>query len=355
MVPKDSGMADGGDCQKRSAQISQAAIVPPPDLHPTRRKVLQGIADLCHDGTWTTSSQVRKAVGISQQLLNRHLRALESDSLVSLENPGPGRPLNAGITGAGLQVLGLRGSPPEEVAQAVPCAPPEQSREQEAPAATEEQRPMIRLTKRVYLFLERLFVALTPFMRGVGRSDFYQAAGPAMNLRPVKTALFQALEPYLQGVGLVEFEHIVTRLTGLQEQAQAMAKPMEQLAGRGPLHLNLTEAALEDRLLGTMNPAYQGLAWHQRTRLMSDEWDRARRRRLGLFRTMFSSFDPRWQRVDWADFNQARRQADYCGAYYAEWVAAQFEELSPDGQIEVLPNELHGKRALAAFQDYSQA
>ena len=61
--------------------------------------------------------------------------------------------------------------------------------------------------------------------------------------------------------------------------------------------------------------------WHQRTRLMSDEWDRARRRRLGLFRTAFTSFGPRWQRPDWPDFNLARRQADHRGADYAEWVA----------------------------------
>lgn len=336
--------------------MSQKATEPIPDLHPTRRKVLQGVADLCHDGAWTTSSQVRKAVDISQQLLNRHLRALESDGLVSLENPGPGRPLNAGITGAGLRALGLSTPQPEGESQTAPTALPKQPRDQYTPATIEEQRPRIRLTKRVYLFLERLFVALTPFMKGVDRSDFYQAAGPAMNQRPVKTALYQALQPHLQGVGPVEFGHIVTRLSGLREQAQALAQAqsVEPLSGRGPLQLNMTETALEERLLGSMNPAYHGMTWHQRTRLMSDEWDRARRRRLGLFRTMFSSFDPRWQRPDWADFNQARRQADYCGAYYAEWVAAQFEELSPEGQTEVLPNELHGKRALTAFQNYSQ-
>jgi DNA-binding transcriptional ArsR family regulator len=351
---KDSGMADKGDSPNRPDPMSQKTMEPIPDLHPTRRKVLQGVADLCHDDTWTTSSQVREAVGISQQLLNRHLRALESDGLVSLEKPGPGRPLNAAITGTGLRALGLSGPQPEGESQTLPAAPPEQSHDQAPQAATEQQRPRIRLAKRVYLFLERLFVALTPFMKGVGRSDFYQAAGPAMNLRPVKTALYQALQPYLEGVGPVEFEHIVTRLSGVQEQTQPRPQSQTLVSGQSPLRLNLTEAALEDRLLGSMNPAYQGMTWHQRTRLMSDEWDRTRRRRLGLFRTMFSSFDPRWQRPDWVDFNQARRQADYCGAYYAEWVAAQFEKLSPDGQTEVLPNELHGKRALTAYQEYSQ-
>ena len=332
-----------------------------PELHPTRRKVLAGVAELSRDGSWTFSSAVRKKAGISQQLLNRHLRALEVEGLVSLVNPGPGRPLKARVTRAGLSALGQSASLPQD--------PPESEPAQESPAtplATPERGPVIRLSKRVYLFLESLYIALTPFMRDLDRIDYYQAVGPAMHMRPVKTALYQALSPYLVGLGPVELEQIVARLLNAQPrppqpgaqsraQQQPRVRSASMVSGQEPLVLNSTEAALEERLTGCMNQAYQGMAWHQRTRLLSDEWDRTRRRRLGLFRTMFSSFDPRWQRPDWADFNQARRQADYCGADYAGWVAAQFEELSPHGQSEVLPKELYGKRALTAYQEYCAA
>jgi DNA-binding transcriptional ArsR family regulator len=354
---KESDMADSG---KRLDQASQGAQKALPELHPTRRKVLDGVAELCRDEFWTTSSRVRKKVGISQQLLNRHLRALESDGLVALENPGPGRPLNARATSAGLQALGISETLPAEEPDPPSGQSPDQSAGQEAPSASAEPRPVIRITKRIYLFLERLYVALTPFMKDMDRGDFYGAAGPAMNLRPVKVALYQALAPSMVGVGQAEFEEIVTRLANTQPYSVAIQPPPSQqpvqpaapVQGQEPFELSIIEKALEERLQGSMNSAYQGMPWHQRSRLMSDEWDRARRRRLGLFRTMFSSFDPRWQRMDWADFNQARRQADYCGAYYAEWVAAQFEELSPDGQEEVMPNELHGKRALTAYEEY---
>lgn len=326
-----------------------------PDLHPTRRKVLAGVAELSRDGSWTFSSAVRQKAGISQQLLNRHLRALEKDGLLSLVNPGPGRPLKVQVSSAGLSALGqsapLLQDPPESPA---------------TPLASPEPRPVIRLSKRVYLFLERFYIALTPFMRDLDRADYYQAVGPAMHMRPVKTALYQALSPYLVGLGPVELEQIAARLLNAQPRppqpgAQSRARLQQpvcsasMISGQETLALNSTEAALEDRLKGCMNRAYQGMTWHQRTRLLSDEWDRTRRRRLGLFRTVFSSFDPRWQRPDWTDFNQARRQADYCGADYAGWVAAQFEELSPHGQSEVLPKELYGRRALAAYQEYCAA
>ncbi len=352
MVAEDSGMAQS---KRQSEQRSDGMQSNPPKLHPTRRKVLVGAAELCPVGSWTTSSQVRQRAGISQQLLNRHLRALESDGLVSLENPGPGRPLSVQVTSAGLQVLGLGGPQADDTpGQDTPPTPA-----QPAQADTVGQRPVIRLNKRVYLFLERLYNVLIPFMRDLDRGNYFHAAGPAMNKRPVKDALHDALSPFLAGVGPVEFDQIVTRLVETQPkleaqplaQQQRQARSVSLASGQGPLVLTPLEAALEDRLAGSMNQAYQGMAWYQRTRQMSDEWDRTRRRRLGLFRTMFSSFDPRWQRLDWADFNQARRQADYCGANYAEWVAKQFDQLSPDGQTEVMPGELYGQRALKAYRE----
>ena len=77
-----------------------------PRLHPTRRKVLTVMADLTRNGRWTNSSKVRAHTGLSQQLLNRHLRALQDKDLVELENPGPGLPLNARVTNAGPQGVG---------------------------------------------------------------------------------------------------------------------------------------------------------------------------------------------------------------------------------------------------------
>jgi DNA-binding MarR family transcriptional regulator len=55
-----------------------------PRLHPTQRKVLQAVADLSAGGVQVPSSTVRERLGMSQQLLNRHLRALEGAGLVQI-------------------------------------------------------------------------------------------------------------------------------------------------------------------------------------------------------------------------------------------------------------------------------
>ena len=109
------------------------------------------------------------------------------------------------------------------------------------------------------------------------------------------------------------------------------------------------EAALEQRLEQIANHDYRGVAWHKRTKMLSSEWDQARRRRLGYLNTYFDGFGPRWERPDWTDFQTARRQADSKGAHYDDWVAAQFDRLCPDGRGDVPPSALHGQEAMDAY------
>ncbi|KMY68677.1 hypothetical protein AAU61_03390 [Desulfocarbo indianensis] len=362
-----------------------------PRLHPTRRKVLAGVADFSQGGAWTTSSEVRQEVDISQQLLNRHLRALEAEGLVRLDHPGPGLPLKVQATGAGLRALGLRGPqplPPAERIEPPADSPPapealpaiaEPTREAEAvqpggktpallyvslddlpaqPAPPPlERRPNIRLKRRSYEFLEGLCDCLAPFFKNLEREDFFHLAGPALDKRPVLGALYDALSPHLPGVGVGEFKEILASLfkpKAREPEAEPAKRPPGQAKPKDqePPPLSPPEIALEEQLSRTMNQAYAGLAWHRRTRLMSDEWDRARRRRLGCFNTIFVNFGPRWQRRDWNDFNQARRQADHRGADYAQWVTVQFDRVTPEGNCEVRPSDLHGERAVAAYLEY---
>lgn len=366
-MDKDSGNMNGGN---EPVQISDWVQANRPKLHPTRRKILAGVAQLNQNGPWTTSSEVRRDVGISQQLLNRHLRALEDDGLVDLENQGPGLPLKVRITSAALRALGLRGPRPAEPSPEIPQTGMEQRTPMPhggmLPAAsvksseTSIQQQSVKISRQAYDFLERLYDALSPFFRSLDRRDFYYLTAPAMHKRPVVGALFEALSHYLPGLRAVEFREIVASLTGAQAKSagQEQQSPPRRAQhdgrapGDGPPALSPAETALEDQLERAMNPEYKGMVWYLRTRLMSDEWDRTLRRRMGLFRTKFSTFGPRWKRSDWNDFNQARRQADHRGAEYAEWVAVQFDRLAPDGQREVKPSELHGERALAAYLDY---
>lgn len=358
MIAEDNEKTEAG---KQPVHLGQWVKAKRPRLHPTRRKVLAGVADLGQGGAWTTSSEVRQKVGISQQLLNRHLRALESEGLVRLDHPGPGLPLNAQATSAGLRALGLRGPqplPPAEPAAGaeagqpgaeVPAFPPRPA----APAPPPE--PSLRLNRRSYEFLDGLYNCLAPFFKNLSREDFFFLAGPALDRRPVLGALFEVLSPRLPGLRALEFKEILASLLrpGLREkEAERAREEKSRQKSQEPPALSPHEKVLEEQLARTMNQAYAGLAWHRRTRLMSDEWDRARRRRLGCFNTIFVNFGPRWQRRDWDDFNQARRQADHHGADYAQWVALQFDRVSPEGDCEVRPADLRGERAVAAYLEY---
>jgi DNA-binding transcriptional ArsR family regulator len=370
MMVTDNGNMHSG---KDPVQISDWVQANRPKLHPTRRKVLAGVAQLSQGAPWTTSSEVRKEVGISQQLLNRHLRALEGDGLVELENQGPGLPLQARITSAGLRALGLRGPQPAEPSPPSPEEPRTEIRQPAPPLASQAmpaapartpdapwRQPAVKISRKAYVFLERVYGVLAPFLKNLDRRDFYLLTAPAMHKRPVVGALFEALSQYLPGLRAVEFKEIVASLTGLKISAESKTVKQPPWPGKGrtsaggpePPELSPAESALEDQLSRSMNPAYKGMDWHQRTRLMGDEWDRALRRRMGLFRTKFTTFGPRWERDDWNDFNQARRQADHRGADYAQWVAVQFDRLAPEGEREVEPSELHGEGALAAYLEY---
>ncbi len=373
MVANDSGNIKKGS---RPVHLGDWVQANRPKLHPTRRKVLAGVANLSQEDSWTSSTEVRQQVSISQQLLNRHLRALEAEGLVLLEKQGPGLPLSVQITSAGLRALGLRGPRPAQASGQEPQVTVEQAAPSsdfgqgpdinESLAAAQSvvpealRKPPVQISSKAYEFLERLYKVLAPFLKGVDRRDYYYLTAPAMHQRPVVGALFAALSQYLPGLRAVEFKEIVASLTGVQPKPASQVKASQQLpsrqaslaSGSAPPKLSPAEEALEGQLARVMNPEYRGMEWHQRTRLLSDEWDRTRRRRMGLFRTTFTSFGPRWQRPDWSDFNQARRQADHRGADYAEWVAVQFDRLAPEGEREVKPLELHGELAVAAYLDY---
>ncbi|MCF8066932.1 MAG: helix-turn-helix domain-containing protein, partial [Desulfarculaceae bacterium] len=85
-----NGTNGGGEPVRLDAWVASKH----PRLHPTRRMVLKVVASLCREGQWATSSEVRESTDLSQQLLNRHLRGLESDGMIHIVKPGPGLPLN---------------------------------------------------------------------------------------------------------------------------------------------------------------------------------------------------------------------------------------------------------------------
>ena len=97
-----NGTNGGGEPVRLDAWVASKH----PRLHPTRRMVLKVVASLCRDGQWATSSEVRESTDLSQQLLNRHLRGLESDGMIRIVKPGPGLPLNVRPTSTGLRLLG---------------------------------------------------------------------------------------------------------------------------------------------------------------------------------------------------------------------------------------------------------
>ncbi|MBU4604509.1 MAG: helix-turn-helix domain-containing protein, partial [Proteobacteria bacterium] len=97
-----NGTNGGGEPVRLDAWVASKH----PRLHPTRRMVLKVVASLCRDGEWATSSEVRESTDLSQQLLNRHLRGLESDGMLRIVKPGSGLPLNVRPTSMGLRLLG---------------------------------------------------------------------------------------------------------------------------------------------------------------------------------------------------------------------------------------------------------
>ncbi len=316
-----------------------------PRLHPTRRMVLKAVASLCREGQWTTSTEVRERTDMSQQLLNRHLRGLESDGLIIIEKPGAGLPLNVRPTSTGLRLLGLEQS--RRVQEDVSWDEPEL--EAQPQAAPEAQSPaeaggVSALARRLYQQLEKHLLdldrrqteeLLTRTLRDLGVTPEAPAQAAAPATLPVS-------EPMLEPVSAPAPEPVAETLT--EEALEAPAEPQ-------PPQLSPAEVTLEEKLLLTARAEYRNIIWWQRTRDLSDIWDRARRRHLGLLTTYFTSFRPRWEYPDWEDFNLARRQADARGANYTDWVQAQYELAQGEGRDDLAPRLLHGEKAIRAYQE----
>ena len=113
--------------------------------------------------------------------------------------------------------------------------------------------------------------------------------------------------------------------------------------------LNPQEQHLENRLMNRSHGAYQGLAWWDKTTQFTVEWDNLRRRRLGVLGPAFPSFCPRWVDQRWEAFNLARRDADYAGALYTDWLHAQYRRVLGQHLGELPLAELYGPAAREAY------
>ncbi len=317
-----------------------------PRLHPTQRKVLQAVSELAAGGAQVTSSVIREQLGISQQLLNRHLRGLESEGLVHLESLGVGLPLLARATSLGQRALGLRGpqaatKPEQEKIPAAPMGRDSDEPEPPTPATGEHEAPRSRLKH----FMDQLFNTLSPYLAGLNKESFQRLVSQAM-----AEAMDLAARPG-QGLPPVSAVAPVVPPPAPRPSTAAPAIP-------GPAdlpELNPAELALEDRLSQTAHLLHRRHHWWERTREFSNIWDQTRRHRIGVLGTFFNTFGPRWQHPDWESFNRARRQADARGAAYQDWVDAQFNRLAGKGRGEVAPEELQGEEAAQAWQALRQA
>lgn len=340
-----NGTNGGGEPVRLDAWVASKH----PRLHPTRRMVLKVVASLCREGEWATSSEVRESTDLSQQLLNRHLRGLESDGMLRIVKPGAGLPLNVRPTSMGLRLLGQAES--RQVAEEPSWEEPQEQYqpqaepEAQAPAASDG---VSALARRLYQQLEKHLLdldrrqtvdLLSQTLRELGISP--QAAAPAS--QPVQEPLDDldfglAQEPSAEPQAALEVEAELEPDLEIPDQPQ-------------PPRLDPVEATLEQKLLLTARAEYRNIIWWQRTRDLSDIWDRARRRHLGLLTTYFTSFRPRWEYPEWEDFNLARRQADARGADYGDWVQAQYKRAQSLGDQELTPRQLHGEKAIRAYQD----
>jgi hypothetical protein len=286
-----------------------------PQLHPTQRRVLETLNELSAGQGHIASRALRQNLGMSPQLLNRHLRHLSNLGLVHLENPGAGLPLLAKITVQGERILGQRPSAP---AAALDALQPQQAPAQESlslPLPEQDLSQQEALT-------HALFRTLAPHLKDLDADGF---------LRLMRQSLAQA-----QG-------------QPLPPSPAAPSQPPGQLT-QAPPQLDSLEQALEERLALTCHGEYRGLAWYERTREFTNVWDRARRRTWGLLGTYFQTFAPRWEHPDWDSFNRARRLADVRCARYEEWIGAQFKRLLAQGVSEVSPQQLQGEEAVRAWE-----
>ncbi len=110
------------------------------------------------------------------------------------------------------------------------------------------------------------------------------------------------------------------------------------------------EQALEARLMNRCANPYRGMSWWEKTTAFTVEWDNVRRRRLGVLGPAFPSFCPRWVDQRWTRLNRARQAADYQGAVYSEWVAAQYQRVLGPSLGELPLEELYNQSAQDHFR-----
>jgi len=118
--------------------------------------------------------------------------------------------------------------------------------------------------------------------------------------------------------------------------------------------LDAQEQSLENRLLNRCHEAYRGMSWWDKTTQFTVEWDNLRRRRLGLLGPAFPSFCPRWVDERWGAFNLARRDADFEGALYRDWIIAQYKRMVGQRLGDLPLGELSGEQAQSYFRGLSQ-
>lgn len=119
--------------------------------------------------------------------------------------------------------------------------------------------------------------------------------------------------------------------------------------------LNVEQQILEDSLASRHHRAYRGMPWWERTVKFTVEWDRMRRRRLGILGTFFPNFCSRWDQPHWQDFNRARQEADAFGARYQDWLASQLPRALGNGFGAISPADLHGPWARERFKQAQAA
>ncbi|MCB2227279.1 MAG: AAA family ATPase [Desulfarculaceae bacterium] len=111
------------------------------------------------------------------------------------------------------------------------------------------------------------------------------------------------------------------------------------------------EQALENRLMNRCANLYRGQSWWEKTTAFTVEWDNLRRRRLGLLGPAFPSFCPRWVDARWGSLNLGRRAADYEGAIYTDWIAAQYRRVLGESLGELPLSELSSPAAVAYWRE----
>ncbi len=372
MVAHDQQNNDKESRRGEPVRLDAWVAASQPQLGPARRRVLLAVAELSKGGEWVSSSEVKAVCGGQRQPVNRHLRALEMDGLVTLQFQSKGMPLYVKATSAGLRAVGLRG-PLRNPERTAPSSDPPADASAPVEPAPVAAPPSGRLER----FVSHFFQALQPYLVGLAYSDFRRllvanlaaalgktapqasqppepqpATTPSPGFRQAfKDAIDQTIQDAL-GVhpapaGPPAAEALQTS-TGNGQTPRPESLPLRFRAETTePPALNTAESVLEERLAQTCNSEHRQATWWQRSKDFSDVWDRVRRWRLGSLSTAFTSFGPRWQHPDWSDFNRARRQADARGARYLDWVEAQFDRLNN----QVAPADLHGEEAIAAWKN----